>query len=258
MARERLRVDMDMILEALREYGDDASAYLDRETGEVVWWHDLEDSDVPPGFDPDDPRYAEIPCSETHVAYREMERFASEVDERDVREQLAIALSGKGAFRRFRDVLAGFPDLQARWRVQENECRLREALAWLDGIGIEPEYELRHVPAAPRLGTTSPKKSAVDAVTLADLLLLGAPEGRTEILDGKVRREYLAPERDLARRVFRNIAREIVETSGLAWRKRFVEGRDAFEMNRFHLSVAGRVVTLDVEVPPETGKAFSG
>jgi len=49
---------------------------------------------------------------------------------------LEVAIRGKGAFRRFKDVLEGYPEEMERWFSFKDD-RLRErALEWLDDIGI--------------------------------------------------------------------------------------------------------------------------
>src|SRR5262249_24140234 len=93
-------------------------------------------------------------------------------------------------------------------------------------------------------------------LTLTDLLLLGAPEGKTEIIDGRVHRVFVAADAGQARRAFADVARELTEQVGIGWRKRFVEGRDDYQMGAGTLRVEGNVVTLEVEVWREVWEQF--
>ena len=98
-------------------------------------------------------------------------------------------------------------------------------------------------PARPRVG-------------LLDLLLLGAPDGKTELLEGCVPRVIITRSVSDARKVFKDVARDIYESQGAGWRKRLVEGKDTVEVERFHLSVDGTRVTLSVKVPRALWDAF--
>ncbi len=101
-----------------------------------------------------------------------MRELAESIDEDDVRERVLDALAGKGAFRRFKDVVFRYPDVTARWNALKQERALELALAWLAQHEIQPVYELRapHAPAP---------------ATVLDLLVLGVPGAKNEIVDGR-------------------------------------------------------------------------
>ncbi|MBI5477341.1 MAG: hypothetical protein HY906_00710 [Deltaproteobacteria bacterium] len=70
--------------------------------------------------------------------YRWMERFVVTVADAALRERLLIAIDGKGAFRRFKDVLLNYPGERERWfayRADLLHCRMK---AWLEQVQIEP------------------------------------------------------------------------------------------------------------------------
>jgi hypothetical protein len=67
-----------------------------------------------------------------------MVEFADSVADRPLREKLELALDGRGAFRRFKNVLAGYPSERERWFAFHHE-RLQEAMEeWLADNDIEP------------------------------------------------------------------------------------------------------------------------
>ena len=78
-----------------------------------------------------------IPTADSRESYRDMEDFVATIDNLRLRSQLAYAIQGRGAFRRFKDLLIAHPDERERWfafsaaRVQER------LLAWLSEEGIE-------------------------------------------------------------------------------------------------------------------------
>ncbi|HYQ28443.1 MAG TPA: UPF0158 family protein, partial [Polyangiaceae bacterium] len=70
--------------------------------------------------------------------YRWMERFIPMVEEGELRDQLTSAIDGKGAFRRFKDVLMTYGTERERWFAFRSE-RLRVFMeAWLTAHGLSP------------------------------------------------------------------------------------------------------------------------
>ena len=264
MASRRLTVDMNAILDAMTgSEVDSVRWFLDLETGEVQMHLsddlqaglDEEETEVDRLIEENPERYEDIPKYAGHEEYKLMCRFAESVDEDDIRERLDLALQGKGAFGRFRDVVFRYPDLKAKWFAARQEALLKEALDWLDSLDIEPVYDLRRITPEPA-GPPAQHPSGGPKIGLLDMLLLGAPEGKTELLNGQVLRQLNAHTPSEARALFKHLAREICEYSGVAWRKRFIENTSTFKMERAHLEMEGTSVRLRIEVPPEIWDAF--
>jgi hypothetical protein len=131
-------------------------------------------------------------------------------------------------------------------------ARLRQALAWLAGLGIEAQYELRA--SQPRRGA----RPGEAQVGLVDLLLLGGAGRAVEVVDGRVRRILVADHPERAAKVFARVARELAESCGVRWRPALVEGKTSYEIERFRLVVSGRRVELEVQVPPALREIFAG
>ncbi|MEK6607874.1 MAG: UPF0158 family protein [Myxococcota bacterium] len=92
-------------------------SFLRRSTGEVLavieGTDDAERLRAAVADDADD--YIQVePCS-SREQYRWMERFVPTVSDPDLRQRLLIAIDGKGAFRRFKDVLLSYPVERERW-----------------------------------------------------------------------------------------------------------------------------------------------
>jgi hypothetical protein len=67
-----------------------------------------------------------------------MERFIPMVEDVDLRDRLTHAIDGKGAFRRFKDVLMGYSSERERWFAFRSE-RLRVFMeAWLSAHALRP------------------------------------------------------------------------------------------------------------------------
>ena len=81
-------------------------------------------------------RYERIPKAESHEGYEEMQDFIATVKDERLTALLEVAISGKGAFRRFKDVLLNYPEERERW-FQFRDAKVRErALEWLDDIDL--------------------------------------------------------------------------------------------------------------------------
>jgi hypothetical protein len=101
-----------------------------------------------------DSDYMRVDPVSSREQYRWMERFIVTVEEPELRGKLLGAIDGKGAFRRFKDVLMSYPVDRERWFAFRSE-RLRACMeAWLQAHGIEaivrPEWR---VPTADEVKT---------------------------------------------------------------------------------------------------------
>jgi len=66
-----------------------------------------------------------------------MEDFIVTVEDERVREKLIVAVNGRGAFKRFKDVLLDYPESRGRWfRFKEGRV-LDRVMEWLESEGID-------------------------------------------------------------------------------------------------------------------------
>ena len=82
-------------------------------------------------------RYLRIDPASSREQYRWMERFVSSVSDPALRERLLVAIDGKGAFRRFKDVLLTFPAERERWFSYRSDLLHFHIQTWLDHMKIE-------------------------------------------------------------------------------------------------------------------------
>jgi hypothetical protein len=175
MLKRVLSVDLDEIEFAFEDHGFETSYYLDVQTGDVLavtseirssleeiygempedvdlesldwpqltrehgwpeWMADaLENANrVEIGFGT---RYIRVPRDESRESYEDMETFIETVTNARLRERLDHAISGKGAFRRFKDVLAVHKSERERWFTFERDRLRARILEWLEDEGIE-------------------------------------------------------------------------------------------------------------------------
>jgi hypothetical protein len=83
-------------------------------------------------------RYLRVERGDPYGDYRDMERFIGTVKDDRLRERLWDAIQGRGAFRRFKDLLARHPQVEEAWFAFK-DARLQERVAdWLAYHDIEP------------------------------------------------------------------------------------------------------------------------
>jgi hypothetical protein len=76
---------------------------------------------------------------ESGEGYRDMLDFTDQVASEALRQRLLDALDGRGAFRRFRDVLHDAPDaVLTHWQIFSQERALGRARSWLALHGYRP------------------------------------------------------------------------------------------------------------------------
>jgi len=86
-------------------------------------------------------RYLRVDPASSREQYRWMERFVGAVADLALRERLLVAIDGKGAFRRFKDVLLAFPAERERWFTYRPELLHLHIQTWLDHLHVEPENQ---------------------------------------------------------------------------------------------------------------------
>jgi len=134
-------VHLVMLAEVLEGDPMQGGGYLDRVTGEVLPEIALEDggADEIEGFDAEDTnRWMYVDCEGSRDGYRDMQLFIEQLEDPEIIDRLEIAISGRGAFRRFKDVLERRPDLVDRYRVLRDERERGRARAWLAVQGYCP------------------------------------------------------------------------------------------------------------------------
>jgi len=109
-----------------RKYGPGVDVYICELSA------DGED-DLDEGDDPD--RWLWVNSEGSRPGYRDMELFIDGLDDADAADRLSIAISGRGAFRRFKDVLTRWPDLFDRWSSFSEDRRRGRARTWLAAAG---------------------------------------------------------------------------------------------------------------------------
>lgn len=76
-----------------------------------------------------------VGCEGSRAGYGDMALFIGAVSNAERADRLDIAIQGRGAFRRFKDVLARWPDELDRWYALSEDRQRGRARAWLADAG---------------------------------------------------------------------------------------------------------------------------
>ena len=113
--RQGLTGTDEALEDAFENNAPEVHSYLHFDTGEVIR---IVDGVADPAMHTrimSDSRYLRIDPVSSREQYRWMERFIATVEDAPLRHKLLTAIDGKGAFRRFKDVLMGHPVDRERW-----------------------------------------------------------------------------------------------------------------------------------------------
>ena len=102
---------------AFERNAPDTESFVDARTGEVVVVVDgqPESAELRGRVITGGESYVKIEPASSREQYKWMEQYVAMVEDPALRERLLIAIDGKGAFRRFKDVLLNYPAERERW-----------------------------------------------------------------------------------------------------------------------------------------------
>jgi hypothetical protein len=135
-----IELDWDALEIAVERNASDTESFLDLTTGQVV---------TIVNGDPEAPlrrqevsenirNFLRVEPASSREQYRWMERFVGSVSDEQLRERLIISIDGKGAFRRFKDVLLAYPAERERWFTYRADLLHWHISEWLQTHEIRP------------------------------------------------------------------------------------------------------------------------
>lgn len=133
-----LDLDWDALEIAVERNATDTESFLDLTTGKVVT---IAAGDVEAAVRKQEvaanPRgYLRVEPASSREQYRWMEKFVGSVSDEGLRDRLIMSIDGKGAFRRFKDVLLAFPAERERWFSYRAELLHWHIHNWLESHNI--------------------------------------------------------------------------------------------------------------------------
>ncbi len=125
---------------AFERNSPDSESYVDAQTGEVVTVTegDPEATELQSRVVAGGANFVRIEPASSREQYKWMEQFVATVEDEALRERLVISIDGKGAFRRFKDVLLNYPVERERWFSFRSRLLRWQIQLWLEREQIEP------------------------------------------------------------------------------------------------------------------------
>lgn len=157
MQMRDIPIDWEALEDAFENNAPEVHSYLHLVTGDVLRVVDgVADPQMHARIAADQ-NYLRIDPVSSREQYRWMERYIPMVDNQELAGKLTQAIDGKGAFRRFKDVLMSYGPERERWFSFRSE-RLRIFMeAWLSAHALTPVARPVWVPEAPAPGDSSPE-----------------------------------------------------------------------------------------------------
>jgi hypothetical protein len=182
-AKRKLEISWEALEDAFENNAPEVHSYLHLSTGEVLR---VVDGVADPAMHQriaSDAGYLRVDPVSSREQYRWMERFIATVTEPDLRARLVAAIDGKGAFRRFKDVLMAFPNERERWFEFRTE-RLRSCMeSWLEAHNIEAVPRQVWAPPAGETEETGADAEAVAVLRRARAGVEGLRRRLREVVD---------------------------------------------------------------------------
>lgn len=132
----QLEIDWNGLLGAFQMNMPEVKCFLCLDDGKVV--------KVRPGDQmlaevrADRDHYALIDAIPSRIQYQWLAGFITGVEDPDAKVKLDAAVNGKGAFRRFKDILLTLPDERRRWFEYRDLQMRQRVIEWIREQGIEP------------------------------------------------------------------------------------------------------------------------
>ena len=124
-----LNIDWAALHSAFQMNMPEVRCFLSMEDGRVL--------KLPPG-DPalatvraDPQRYMAIDAIPSRIQYQWLDEFIKAIEDENIRARMEAAINGKGAFRRFKDILLTLPDERRRWFEYRDQMMRQRILDWV-------------------------------------------------------------------------------------------------------------------------------
>ena len=139
IALRQLEIDWNALHSAFQMNMPEVKCFLSLDDGKVL--------KLPPGdtklaevrAEPN--RFASVDAIPSRIQYQWLDEFIKEIEDEPLRARMEAAINGKGAFRRFKDILLTLPDERRRWFEFRDVMMRKRIVDWVREVGIEPANE---------------------------------------------------------------------------------------------------------------------
>lgn len=130
------KLDLNTAAEEFETVSNEMHVFYNRETGEFDFFNDFLGYEEDDADKFDDDAWVGLPDPDEIDEYGMMSDFADTIEDPRKNELLCVALNGRGAFRRFKDLLHGL-DLAEEWYSFKHDAYIEIVKDWCDQNGIE-------------------------------------------------------------------------------------------------------------------------
>ena len=172
--------DWSALETAFEHNAPETHSYLDLETGQVATIVDSrpEDDEKRLAIRRNPAGFVHLDPASSREQYRWMERFVASVEDKALRDRLVLAIDGKGAFRRFKDVLLSYPVERDRWFSYRATLLHIYINSWLRtkdiALGENPPWGSPDQPTEPDIPLEKPVGRRGEGPTLIETLTFRA------------------------------------------------------------------------------------
>lgn len=138
----KVKANLSELIDAFDNCRIEYEYYLDTKTGELLLVSDEfmdtnETKEIYERLDSEPERCLSIPTESSRERYQDMAAFTESLEDENLKEKLWIALNGRGAFRRFKDVLLSYPEKREEWFKFQDKRLEKRVMEWLEENEIE-------------------------------------------------------------------------------------------------------------------------
>ena len=131
-----LPVSLAAVVEEMDVMNDDWVAYINRRTGQLVTVTEYDREESTEALQAEDsPDFVALPSKFDLHEYSIIERFCQAASDQTLAEELASAIQGSGAFRRFKDAIRRH-GIEYEWYAFRESAFASIAASFLDAHGI--------------------------------------------------------------------------------------------------------------------------
>ena len=143
-----IAIDAEELISALQNHDGESEYYLDRDTGEILFCADENligeaAEELRSLIDGNPHRFLSIDPVRSSTGWQVMADFIEQLPDGEVRETLTRAVQHSKPFRRFKDQLFYYPEVQQDWFAFQYREWLALAQHWLKIEGIKAELKTR-------------------------------------------------------------------------------------------------------------------
>lgn len=137
-----MKIKLQQVIDAIEEADQNWTGFYDSQTGETVWlgdsFFDEDYEEKEELIETSEGRFYRFPSQFDIHEYSIMEDFVDDLPDGRARNKLMNAISGRGAFRRFKDAICDY-GIEQQWYDYQAKAYRRIAVRWCQENGFEYE-----------------------------------------------------------------------------------------------------------------------